>query len=63
MKLASNVAIKQSSNQAIKQSSNQASKQGRKEGSSSMMAINCLHQLGHLAIQVPTETVMGQTLL
>jgi hypothetical protein len=47
MKLASNVAIKQSSNQ----------------GSRSMMAINCLHQLGHLAIQVPTETVMGQTLL
>jgi hypothetical protein len=51
MKLASNVAIKQPSNQATKQ------------GSRSMMAINCLHQLGHLAIQVPTETVMGQTLL
>jgi hypothetical protein len=43
--------------------SNQATKQPSKQGSRSMMAINCLHQLGHLAIQVPTETVMGQTLL
>jgi len=28
-----------------------------------MMAISCLHRLGHLAIQVPTETVMEQTLV